>query len=141
MYDLARLWPGGRAPECVGGYAREDFGHPGTYPRANIPQAWNQSVLPLMVQCLLGLAPFAPLKLLAVDPILPDWLPEISVNGIRLGDATLSLRFQRDRHGESHFEITAQEGTARVVRQPWVESFSADLWGRFGDLVESIRNH
>jgi glycogen debranching enzyme len=139
LYDLARLWPGGRAPETVGGYARTQSAHPGTYPRANIPQAWNQSVVPLIIQCLLGLVPFAPMHLLLVDPILPEWLPEISIKRFRLGDATVSLHFQRGADGESHFEITEQEGTIRVVRQSWIESFSTDRWARLGDLVETIR--
>ena len=29
LYDLAMIWPGGRIPECVGGYGRDEYGHPG----------------------------------------------------------------------------------------------------------------
>lgn len=139
LYDLARLWPGGRSPECVGGYARSECVHPGAYPQANIPQAWNQSVIPLLVQCLLGLVPVAPLGLLLVDPILPAWLPEISVKRLRLADAIVDLHFFRDADGESHYEITDRHGSVRVIRQPWLESFSADLWGRIHDLAETAR--
>jgi glycogen debranching enzyme len=140
LYDLGRLWPGGRIPECAGGYARDEHAHPGAYPRANVPQAWNQSVWPLLVQVLLGLVPVAPLQILAVDPILPAWLPELNVKRLRLGDAIVDLRFYRDGEGESHYEVTDQEGSIRVVRQPWIESFSADFWSRLGDLVETLRH-
>ena len=138
LYDLSRLWPGGRIPECVGGYSRDELGHPGTYPRANAPQTWNQSVYVIMVQSLLGLVPYAPLRLLLVDPVLPPWLPEVTVKRLRIGAATLTLRFQRDASGESHFEVVEQNGALRIIRQPWVESFSADLWQRASGVFESV---
>ena len=137
LYDLARLWPGGRTPECVGGYARDEAAHPGCYPRANRPQLWNQSVWPLLVQSLLGLVPYAPARLLLVDPILPDWLPELSVKRLRVGDATVSLRFRRERDGSASYEVTDRDGTLRVVRQPWLESFTTHAWDRAADLEES----
>ena len=84
LYDLSLLWPGYRVPECVGGYSREDMAHPGAYPRANVAQLWNQSAWPLIVQCILGLQPFAPLNLLAVDPVLPAWLPEVTISDLRI---------------------------------------------------------
>jgi glycogen debranching enzyme len=138
LYDLTRLWPGGRTPECVGGYSRAEFAHPGTYPRANRPQTWNQSVLPLMVQSLLGLVPYAPLHLLLVDPILPEWLPDLTVSRLRVGDATATLRFWRDGDGESHFKVLQKEGKLHVVRQPWMESTSAGARDRLGGLMESV---
>jgi glycogen debranching enzyme len=138
MYDLARLWPGGRVPECVGGYARGELGHPGTYPPANWPQAWNQSVFPLLVQSLLGIVPCAPLRLLVVDPLLPPWLPELTVRRLRVGEAAVTLRFYRDGGGESHYEVVEQQGELRVAHQPWMESFSADRWERLAGLAETL---
>lgn len=137
LYDLARLWPGGRVPECVGGYAREQFAHPGAYPRANGPQTWNQSIFPLLIQSLLGLVPFAPLHLLLVDPVLPDWLPELTVRRLRVGEATVTLRFWRE-DDQSHFEVAEKEGKLRIVRQPWIESSSVELWERIQALKESV---
>jgi glycogen debranching enzyme len=46
LYDLALLSRTHRVPECVGGYSRDEAAHPGAYPRANVPQLWNQSVFP-----------------------------------------------------------------------------------------------
>jgi glycogen debranching enzyme len=139
LYDLARLWPGGRTPECVGGYGRDEHAHPGVYPRANAPQSWNQSAFPLLLQSLLGLVPFAPLHLLLVDPVLPPWLPELTLRGLRVGDATVDLRFRRSRDGRSRHQVLARRGKLRVVRQAWVQSFSADRWQRLHDLIESVR--
>jgi glycogen debranching enzyme len=139
LYDLARLWPGGRAPECVGGYGRDEYAHPSVYPRANAPQTWNQSVLPMLVQSLLGLVPFAPFRVLLVDPVLPSWLPELTVRNLRVGDATVALRFRRETDGRSSFEVLEKSGELRVLRQAWLQSFSQDVWGRLGDLVETVR--
>jgi glycogen debranching enzyme len=139
LYDLARSWPGGRAPECVGGYARSEYAHPGVYPRANAPQTWNQSVLPILVQSLLGLVPFAPLRVLLVDAVLPSWLPQLTVRNLRIGDATLALRFTRGSDGRSHYEVLEKSGDVRVLRQAWVQSFSTDVWGRFLDVLETVR--
>jgi glycogen debranching enzyme len=139
LYDLGRLWPGGRVPECVGGYGKEEFAHPGVYPRANAPQTWNQSVFPLLLQSLLGLVPFAPLRLLLIDPQLPSWLPDITLRGLRVGDAVVDLRFRRASGGETRHQVLRKSGKVRVLRQAWVQSFSADSWQRAHDLVETVR--
>jgi len=138
LYELARLWPGGRVPECVGGYGRTERAHPGAYPRANAPQTWNQSTWAILVQCLLGAVPCAPLRLLLVDPLLPPWLPELTIRDLRVGDAVVSLRFERDAKGESHFEVIEKRGSLRVVRQPWIESDSVDLLDRLAALKETL---
>ncbi|HEX6588569.1 MAG TPA: glycogen debranching N-terminal domain-containing protein [Longimicrobiales bacterium] len=138
LYDLALLWPQARTPECVGGYARDELAHPGVYARANRPQTWNQSAWPLLVQCLLGMAPVAPLKLLLIDPKLPAWLPELSLRGLRVGEATVDLRFERRADGHTSCDILEQDGALRIVRQPWLESFSADSITRVAALARSM---
>ena len=134
MFSLARFWPEGRIPECVGGHARGEAAHPGLYPRANRVQAWNQSAWALVVQALLGLVPCAPLRLLLVDPILPRSVPSLVIDRLRVGDATVSLRLHRGRGGRVHTEVIERDGVLRVVRQPWIES-GASLWRRLRSLV------
>jgi glycogen debranching enzyme len=134
---LAMLYDQYRVPECVGGYGRTEFPHPGAYPRANAPQAWNQSAFPLYLQTLLGLQPVAPLHLLAIDPVLPEWLPEITLEGLRLGGTIATLRFRREEGGRVDADLVRQHGRLRLVRQPPVESLTADLGDRFRALVES----
>jgi glycogen debranching enzyme len=139
--DLASLYELGRIPECVGGYARAEFPHPGAYPRANPIQAWNQSAFPLLLHTILGLQPVAMLDLLVVDPVLPPWLPEVIVRDLRLGDAVATLRFWRDDSGASHAEVVRKRGTFHLVRQPPPESLSAGVRDRAGALVETIMHH
>jgi glycogen debranching enzyme len=139
--DLASLYERGRIPECVGGYARSEFPHPGAYPRANPIQAWNQSAFPLLLHTILGLQPVATLSLLVVDPVLPSWLPEVVVRDLRLGGAVATLRFWRDRSGESHAEVVRKRGTFHLLRQPPPESLTTGLRDRMGALVESVLHH
>jgi glycogen debranching enzyme len=141
MIDLASLYELGRTPECVGGYARAEFPHPGAYPRANPIQAWNQSAFPLLLHTILGLQPVAILDLLVVDPVLPAWLPEVTVRDLRLGGAVATLRFWRDRSGESHAQVVRKRGTFHLLRQPPPESLTAGVRDRVGALVESIMHH
>ncbi len=136
LYDLSRMWQGNRIPECVGGYSRDERAHPGAYPRANSPQAWNRSTFAILVQTILGVRPVAALDLLALDPVLPLWLPEITLRRLRIGGATVSLRFWRDGEGKSHYEVLEKEGTLHIVRQPPVDSLAVGTWDRLGALIK-----
>jgi glycogen debranching enzyme len=141
LFDLAALYPEFRIPECVGGYPRTERETPGAYPRANTPQLWNVTAFPLLMQTILGLQPVAPLDLLVIDPVLPSWLPEITVHDLRLAGATATLRFWRDDHGRSHGEVVHRRGTLHLVRQQPPESLRADLGDRFGALFDRVLHH
>jgi glycogen debranching enzyme len=138
LFELAQLYPEYRIPECVGGYARADHPTPGAYPQANTPQLWNATAFPLLVQTILGLLPLAPYGVLVLDPVLPEWLPELVMQDLRVGDARVSLRFWRKPDGESQFEVLRQHGDLRILRQPPPESLSAGIGERFGALVDTV---
>ena len=138
MFELAQLYPDYRIPECVGGYPREERASPGAYPRTNTPQLWNATAFPLIVQSMLGLVPLGAINTLLVDPALPDWMPEMIVRGLRVGDATVTLRFWRTSSGTSRWKVLHKEGKLRVVRQPAPESLSAGWLQRLKGLFESI---
>jgi glycogen debranching enzyme len=140
LFDLAELYPEYRIPECVGGYARGEGTGPGAYPRANTPQLWNASAFPLLIHNFLGLQPVAPLETLVVDPVLPTWLPEVVIEGVRLAGATASLRFWRDASGDSHGEILHKTGTLRLVKQPPPESLTAGIADRLAALFDSVQH-
>ncbi|MGQ0642502.1 MAG: glycogen debranching N-terminal domain-containing protein [Gemmatimonadaceae bacterium] len=141
LFDLAALYPDMRIPETVGGYSRIERATPGLYPRANAPQLWNASAVPLLVHVLAGLQPVAPLDLLVVDPALPSWLPEIVIRNMRIRGAALDIRFWRDKRGASHVDVLRKRGTIHVVRQPPIESQFADWRDRFTALVDRVLHH
>ena len=138
LVDLARLYPEYRVPECVGGYSRMERKTPGAYPRANAPQLWNNTAFPSIVQTLLGLVPLASYQTLMVDPVLPAWLPEVVLKGLRVGDATLTLRAWRDEKGHARWDVHDLRGKLRVIRQPAPESLTARAGDRLRGVVESL---
>jgi glycogen debranching enzyme len=132
LFDLYRL------PEVLSGHARSvALPFPALYPRSNSPQAWSSSALFSFVQALLGLYPYAPLRLLIVDPHLPEWLPEITLEGLRVGRAKVTIRFFRN--GErSSYEILEKRGALHVVRQPSPWSLTAGFGERLRDVLSSL---
>jgi glycogen debranching enzyme len=141
LFSLARLYSDYRIPETVGGYSRGERPFPGAYPRSNTPQLWNATVFPLLLQSLLGLQPLAPLNLLVVDPFLPEWMPDVTIENLRIGDARATLRFWRDSDGSAHGEIVERRGPLHLLRQPPVESLKDGIPERLGALVETLRHH
>lgn len=139
QFEAAALFEHHRLPEVFGGHARtEEQPFPAFYPQANSPQAWSASAVFCFVQAMLGLYPYAPLKLLVVDPHLPEWLPELTVRGLRVGQATATIRFYRRDDGSSSYHVESVEGTLHVVRQPSPWSLTATTGERIGDALASL---
>ncbi len=142
MFELAGVCEHERLPEVVAGHQRtSEQPFPGMYIRADWPQAWSASAPFLMLQALLGVYPYASAHLLFVDPHLPEWLPEITVEQMRVGKATVTLRFRRDSHGRTEYSILDVEGPLHVVRQPSPWSLTAGWAERTQDIVESLVPH
>lgn len=138
LFALAALYPDYRIPETVGGYARGERPFPGAYPRSNTPQLWNATVFPMLLQSLLGLQPVAPMKTLVIDPHLPAWLPDVTIEGVRVGDARATLRFWRDDDGNSHGEIVDKSGTLHLLSQPPLESLTQGAFDRLRAVAETV---
>jgi hypothetical protein len=63
---------------------------------------------------LLGIRPDAPAGKLYIDPHLPEWLPELRVRDLRLGEACFDLQFRR--HGTTT-EVKVLRGDADAVER------------------------
>jgi hypothetical protein len=76
---------------------------------------------------MLGIYPFAPAHVLGlVRPRLPVWLPSVTIEGLRVGEATVTLRFERDADGAAHHSVVAQEGPLWVLEVPPPDAVSGD---------------
>jgi glycogen debranching enzyme len=84
-------------PELFAGIQRNahatDF--PVQYLGANVPQAWAAGSAFSFIQAILGLVPDAANERLYVDPVLPHWLPDVTLQGLRVGPHVFDLRFQQ----------------------------------------------
>lgn len=139
LFEAAALFDYDRLPEVFGGHAR-DKGHPFPclYERADSPQAWSASAPFVVLQALLGLYPYAPLNVLFLDPWLPEWLPEVKLENLRIGQSALNLRFKRNENGRTDYTITDLEGDLHVLRQPSPWSLTANWGERVKDAVTSL---
>ena len=139
VFDAASIFEHGRLPELFSGHARTaEQPFPALYPQANSPQAWSASALFMMVQGMLGLYPYAPLRVLLLDPHLPEWLPTLTLHGLRVGDASVDLRFDRQEGGRTDYRVLETRGRLHVVRQPSPWSLTAGVGERIRDVIESL---
>ena len=134
QFEAAALFEANRLPELFSGHARDaDHPFPALYPNANPVQAWSASTVFSFVEAMLGLYPYAPLHVLLVDPHLPDWLPELTIRDLRVGEATVTLRF----HG-TKWDVVDKVGKLHVIQQPMPWSLRARRGERLWDLVKSL---
>jgi glycogen debranching enzyme len=81
----------GRLPELFAGFARDDLPVPAAYPTSCSPQAWAAASPLLWLRTLLRLDPWAPHGQVWLDPVLPDWLGGLRVEGIEVGGEQLNV--------------------------------------------------
>ncbi len=138
MFETASLFDFQRLPEVISGHHRDDrHPFPAMYPKTNWPQAWSCSTLFGLIQCMLGLYPYAPLHALFVDPHLPEWLPDLTISNLHVAQAVVTIRFYREKKGESNYEVLEKRGHLHVVRQPSPWSLTASYAERLVDVLES----
>ena len=139
MFEAAALFDFQRLPEVFSGHQRDErHPFPALYPKTNWPQAWSSAAVFTLVQCMLGIYPYAPLHALFVDPHLPDWLPEITVSNLHVGKAVVAIRFYREDDGASSYEVLDKRGRLHVVRQPSPWSMTAGPVERVIDALASV---
>jgi glycogen debranching enzyme len=139
QFEAARLFDHYRLPEVFSGHARTaEQPFPALYPQANVPQAWSASALFCHVQALLGLYPYAPLRMLLVDPHLPPWLPELTVRDLRVGTARATIRFYRQPDGSRSYHGEDVRGPRHVLRQPSPWSLTTGYRERVRDALTSL---
>jgi glycogen debranching enzyme len=114
IFAAASYFEAGRMPELFGGTERRPNSFPVPYPDANIPQAWAAGSILLLIRTLLGLEANAPQQQLIVQPMLPEWLPDLELTNLRVGSATVTLRFWREGE-QTSWEATDVKGDLNVV--------------------------
>ena len=96
IFNAATLFPQYRLSEVFDGFSRDEYDHPVNYPVACSPQAWAAGALPLLLTAALGLEPSALEGRLTIQsPRLPEWMTSVAVRGLRVGDTSVDLRYER----------------------------------------------
>jgi glycogen debranching enzyme len=104
-----------RLPELFCGFDRDYSPMPVPYPVACSPQAWAAGSLFHMVAATLGMQPDARNNTLEVRrPALPDWLSNLRLRNLRVGDALVDLAFARETESIS-VEVLRRTGDVDVL--------------------------
>jgi glycogen debranching enzyme len=113
--DAASHFLSNQLPELYTTIERDESSFPVQYLGANIPQAWAAGSVFALMQAMLGFVPDAPRGKLYVDPLLPAWLPDLTVFDLRVGGYRFDIRFWRDDRGETQFEVL--QGNPKAVER------------------------
>jgi glycogen debranching enzyme len=116
---------GHQVPELFGGTQRKATSFPVQYLGANVPQAWAAGTLFSFLRAIIGFEPDAPNDMLYLDPILPDWLPDLTLRDLRVGERRYDIQFLRDG-GASTWKVLRGD-TACVERRAF--AVGEKLWG------------
>jgi hypothetical protein len=93
------------------------------YIGANVPQAWAAGSAFMLTQAMLGFMPDAPHNKLYVDPWLPEWLPDLTIQDVRIGRHKLTIHFWL-KAGETHFKVINGDPSI-VERREFQSNFAA----------------
>ena len=113
----ASYFKSSRLPELYAGLQRDGTNFPVQYLGANVPQAWSAGSAFMLLQAMLGLLPNAVERKLAIDPDLPDWMPDVTLSNLLVGQDVFSIRFWREGGATRHEVISGDP--AMVERRPF----------------------
>jgi glycogen debranching enzyme len=115
IFDAATLFSQFRLPEVFDGFSRQQYDKPVNYPVACSPQAWAAGALPLLLTAALGLEPSALERRLTIErPHLPIWMTSVAVKGLRVGDMTVDLRYER-KDDTTLVAVERRDGDLEVI--------------------------
>ncbi len=114
LFDAAMWFEDQRLPELFCGFSRRVPHPPVAYPVSCSPQAWAAGSFFMILQSLLGIEPDAPKnKLKIVDPVLPLWLNEVKMEGLKVGRSVLDIEFFR-KDDTIKYKVTKKQGDIKV---------------------------
>ncbi len=115
LFEVAAGAGDSRLPELYCGFDRSERSTVVAYPVACIPQAWAAASPFLILQALLGVSANAPARSLTIErPALPDRLAHVRLARLRVGEASVTLDFQREGQATG-FTLAEQTGELDVT--------------------------
>jgi glycogen debranching enzyme len=110
FFDLHRL------PELFCGFPRRPGEAPTLYPVACAPQSWASATVLLLLEACLGLSVSASERRLTFSkPILPRFLQQVTIRGLKVADGRADLLLTRHDEGDVGVNVLRREGTLDVV--------------------------
>lgn len=118
IFGAAGFFASDRLPELFAGIECKPGAFPAPYLEANVPQAWAAGSVFHLLQAILGLQADAPSNCLYVDPCLPEWLPDLTLRRLEVGNASIDLRVWREDE-QTKWDASVQAGDINIQKQVW----------------------
>ena len=117
LYEVSLHVESNRLPELFCGFhKRADSSGPTLYPVACAPQAWAAGSVYLLLRASLDISIRAPERIIRFsNPALPPNLDELTIENLRVADATVDLLVRRHREGVG-VEVLRRDGDVEVVK-------------------------
>jgi glycogen debranching enzyme len=96
-----------RLPELFCGFPQDKryYSNPAEYPVSCSPQAWTSGAGLLFIQIILGLEVDAQNKTITLSPYFPEFIHEVTLEQMRVGDKLLSFKVKRTPDHQYSVEI------------------------------------
>jgi glycogen debranching enzyme len=105
-----------RLPELFCGFPRRPGEAPTLYPVACAPQSWASAAVYLLFEGCLGLSVLASeRRLIFSKPLLPSFLKQVTIRGLKVADARADLLLTRHNEGDVGVNVLRREGALDVV--------------------------
>jgi glycogen debranching enzyme len=115
MFEAAIYFDLHRMPELFCGFSKEDGEGPVLYPVACAPQAWSAASMFLLFQACLGIQVDGIGKQVKfVQPTLPDFLNEVHITNLQIGDSSLDIHVMKQRDDVGVMVKKAKNGPSVV---------------------------
>ncbi|HKB02836.1 MAG TPA: amylo-alpha-1,6-glucosidase [Gemmataceae bacterium] len=116
LFDASLAMDLHRMPELFCGFPRRPGEGPTLYPVACSPQAWAAGAVFQLLQATLGLHIDAAAGRVSFDhPLLPEFLKEVRIRGLRVGDGSLEVRLERHGPDDVGVNVLSRSGRVEVM--------------------------
>jgi glycogen debranching enzyme len=116
LLDASGLLEFHRLPELYCGFPRRPGQGPIEYPLACAPQAWAAGAVFLLLRACMGLTVDASKRqVIFTRPTLPPFLREVTIRGLRAGDASVDLHLHYHQPDDVGVNVVGRSGGVEVV--------------------------
>jgi glycogen debranching enzyme len=114
LFDACEQLNTSSLPELFCGFRREVGLGPVPYPVACYPQAWSAASVFMLLQAMLGMRVLGFERRVVFDThLIPAWLDWLSIDGLKVGDGSVSFVLRRSPNGAA-VEVKEKSGGVRV---------------------------
>ncbi len=115
LFDASLFFELHRLPELFCGFARRAGEGPTLYPVACAPQAWAAGAAFLLLQACLGVNVLGlERRLVFSRPVLPEFLEQVTIRNLRIGEACVDLSLTRDKE-DVRVDVLRKQGDLKIV--------------------------